>query len=320
MTVHVGGFNPASESSLVTITLMANGNPGLLGGTFTVRTNTSGDALFNDLSVSAPGVSYFRATVPGATPAQSNAFTIGSAPIPVGATLIFVTQPSAAHGGQPIAPTVHVLAQDFTAAPLPGVTVTLSLLANPGGATLIGFSAVTDGVGIASFPGLALDRGGYGYTLVAQSGASSSLPSTPFNIMGFTPTGAMQVSRSGHRLTKLLDGTVLVTGGAPGNNNAEVYDPSSGAFTLTAGQMGSARTGHTATRLADGRVLIAGGLVGSLTVKTTEIYDPGSRTFSPGPDLQVTREDHTATLLADGRVLIAGGFRNGAVLSNTAEI
>src|SRR6185295_2056461 len=80
--------------------------------------------------------------------------------------------------------------------------------------------------------------------------------------------------------------------------------------------MGTARMYHTATQLgADGKdnrikVLIAGGGGGTVTIptatNTTEIFDPLSRTSTPGPTMSVERATHTATRLPDGRVLLAG--------------
>lgn len=58
----------------------------------------------------------------------------------------------------------------------------------------------------------------------------------------------------------------------------------------------AARRGHTATLLPDGTVLLIGGEDGSGPV--TEIYDPASKMFTPGPATAIqTRTDHTATLV-----------------------
>ena len=52
--------------------------------------------------------------------------------------------------------------------------------------------------------------------------------------------------------------------------SAEIYDPSSTAFTPISGMM-NARSGHTATLLRDGTVLIAGGVE---HLNTAELYIP----------------------------------------------
>jgi hypothetical protein len=73
------------------------------------------------------------------------------------------------------------------------------------------------------------------------------------------------------------------------------------------------RAAHTATALPDGRVLIAGGCTrdgcgGTPAGGRTELYDPRTRRFGPGPAMVQARASHTATALVDGRVLIAGGW------------
>jgi len=54
----------------------------------------------------------------------------------------------------------------------------------------------------------------------------------------------------------LRTGEVLVAGGA---DRAEVYDPESNRFRISAGSVGADLSFSTATLLRDGRVLIAGG-------------------------------------------------------------
>ena len=138
----------------------------------------------------------------------------------------------------------------------------------------------------------------------------------------WTPAESISTER-GHPVAILLaDGRVLVTGDSPSvyrsidgfgaiNGTAEIYDPETGKWTPTA-DLSRPRTGHTLTLLPDGRVLAAGGEdpTGSdyLVYSTTEIFDPATNSWSPGPDLSEPRGDHTATLLPDGRVLLIGGI------------
>ncbi|WP_203781546.1 Kelch repeat-containing protein [Paractinoplanes rishiriensis] len=76
--------------------------------------------------------------------------------------------------------------------------------------------------------------------------------------------------------------------------------------------MAVARASHTATPLRDGRVLVVGGCVVDHCDGTagadSELYDPATGRFAPGPPLAVPRAGHTATALAGGGVLVVGGF------------
>lgn len=82
----------------------------------------------------------------------------------------------------------------------------------------------------------------------------------------FKLTGSMHSERCsyltpGFTATLLANGQVLIAGGADTNGlipTAELYDPSSGTFSLT-GSLNTPRLGHTATLLGNGEVLIAGG-------------------------------------------------------------
>jgi hypothetical protein len=91
--------------------------------------------------------------------------------------------------------------------------------------------------------------------------------------------------------------------------------------------MKDARTGQTATLLKTGKLLIAGGdgchfffyyYYGNCPLKSSEVYDPTSGTFSATSTLSVPRVFHTATLLLDGRVLVAGGEGASAELYDPA--
>lgn len=120
--------------------------------------------------------------------------------------------------------------------------------------------------------------------------------------------------------TGLADGRVLFTGGVDtagqATSAAAVFDPVT--QTTTTLSMAFPRAGHGASRMGNGKVLITGGLQAfdlsnPLTLLTglqvtTEIFDPVTNTFAPGPNMLEARALHTSTTLTNGQVLIAGGI------------
>ncbi len=136
----------------------------------------------------------------------------------------------------------------------------------------------------------------------------------------FVPGPTMSAPRSVHTATQLLDGRYLIVGGVDQANNpintSDIYDPV--ADTFTAGpNMALPRFLHTAHLMPDGRVLVVGGMTfNSITMlpqmiasaqTTTEIYDPTTNTFSPGPAMATPRAGHATASLSNGRVLVTGG-------------
>ena len=66
-------------------------------------------------------------------------------------------------------------------------------------------------------------------------------------------------------------------------------------------------------------VLIAGGGNFNGTLKSADLYNPATGTFTTTGVMTVARQSHTATLLNNGTVLIAGG-RNSSGFLNSAEL
>ena len=131
-----------------------------------------------------------------------------------------------------------------------------------------------------------------------------------------------------------LEGGDIINEGTPLSpviisSKADIYDPATGVWTPTGETWGL--TYSALTLLPDGKVLASGGIGGKgggrieFYMSTTEIYNPETNNWYPGPDMAVPRFSHTATALPDGRVLIAGGIaiRPGTeefYPTNTSEI
>jgi hypothetical protein len=135
--------------------------------------------------------------------------------------------------------------------------------------------------------GKVLLAGGVDNTGLAGSGdALTTAELYDPNTGTFAATGSMASMRANHSSTALLDGEVLIAGGlaniltGSAINTAEVYDPNTGRFTATAGNLISGVFDHTATLLKDGHVLIAGGVDGTGASAAAQLYNPGTRTFS----------------------------------------
>ena len=124
-----------------------------------------------------------------------------------------------------------------------------------------------------------------------------------------------------HTATLLPGGRVLI---AAGQDNvgpqthavADLYDPVTGAFTLT-GRLTEDRSIHTATLLPNGLVLITGGTQTTtpsfgIRLSSAELYDPTAGTFSLTGNMNIARNGHTATLLPNGQVLVTGVFFTSA--------
>jgi hypothetical protein len=164
--------------------------------------------------------------------------------------------------------------------------------------------------------GKVLVAGGYSCDV---SGNCASLSSTEIydpNSGVFSGAGNMTIDRTGHTMTLLATGKVLIAGGQScasastcnALTTAELFDPVAGTFTAT-GSLGAARYNASAAVLSNGKVLIVGGFNGVSYPANAELYDPASGTFSVSGALHTPRANATATWLELGgdMIVIAGG-------------
>jgi hypothetical protein len=196
--------------------------------------------------------------------------------------------------------------------------------------TSVTWAASPQSIASISTAGLATGLAAGSATVSATLGAvTAPQAALTVNAVFFT-TGSLNTARYYHSATLLTTGAVLVAGGIGPEPNggtgalgelagAELYNPSSGAFTNT-GNLITPRDQHSATLLNNGAVLIAGGSGGDGELASAEIYNPATLTFSPTTgSLNTARYEHTATMLPNGTVLIAGGYGGAGVLGS-AEI
>lgn len=181
--------------------------------------------------------------------------------------------------------------------------------------TSVGPMAVARGgpVAVRLRDGRVLVAGGWSQGASASAEIFDPVAST------FSAAVPMRAPRRRADAVALADGRVLVSGGGSAEEgvlrSVEIFDPATGAF-RTAGEMAVPRWAHGSALLADGRVLVLGGSAPEGPgrgrddrVGSTEIYDPATGRFSPGPELRSPRRKIAGAVvsLTSGRVLVAGG-------------
>ncbi|OLB93661.1 MAG: hypothetical protein AUI15_18385 [Actinobacteria bacterium 13_2_20CM_2_66_6] len=142
----------------------------------------------------------------------------------------------------------------------------------------------------------------------------------------WSPAGNLISARANHQAVRLADGRVLVMGGRqPGRplSSAEIFDPVLRSWAST-GSLLVARDRPQAVMLPGGKVLVTGGVSvdtgGSLDASvlagsplaTTEVYDPATKVWIPGPTMSVGRVGHAMATLGNGDVFVVGGTRDPA--------
>ena len=136
---------------------------------------------------------------------------------------------------------------------------------------------------------------------------------------GWAPGPDLPRVVDGHSAIELPDGGVLVTGGQvrPEVATGAAVVIGADGRVRAVGPLRQARFKHTMLPWVDGSVLVIGGTSDDRTLlRTTEVYDPGTETFRPGPRLTHPRYklQGSAVGLPDGRVVVAGGGAGAELL------
>jgi hypothetical protein len=158
-----------------------------------------------------------------------------------------------------------------------------------------------------------IDRGDGDFISNGWSGTilSSAQVFDPVNET-MTTVGSLNRASFAHTATLLASGKVLITGGVESivngadyiYNTAEIYDPTTRAFTMLE-NIGEQRGYHSAVLLPNNKVLIADG---SLTDYAEVFEEDKSRFVATAHCMTKDRRfGPVATMLADGNVLVTGG-------------
>jgi Galactose oxidase, central domain len=291
---------------------------GSLPAGFSLNANTG---EISNPAVNTPATANFTVQATDSASPQrtaTQAYTLTVVALQIAAT----SQPTSVVAGQTFS--VQFKVQDNQGAAIAGAQVSVAMGNQPcSNATLIGAGnvALTDASGFVTFNNLAITGGGQGFTVAAKVnvvGYSSAVAySNPIDVEGFCATGGLNTPRAYATTTLLADGRVLVAGGQDQGGNilasAEIYDPSTGAFTPTNGPMTIARKGHQAVLLPSGQVLIVGGVTtGGVVLASAELFNPSTGLFTATGSMNVPRVNAQATWSSFARkALITGGSNTG---------
>src|SRR5439155_511847 len=251
------GNTAQSFTGNVTVALGANPGGATLSGTTTIAA-ANGVATFTDLSLDKAGTGYtLTGASTGLSAPTSAAFNISAA---TANKLVFTLQPSNVVAGAAITPAVQVTTQDNlgnTVASFSG-NVTVALGNNPGGGALSGTATVAAVSGVATFPGLGVNKAANGYTLTAAATGLTTASSTAFNV---TPGTASQlvftVEPTATTAAAVITPAVQVTAQDPQGNTATEFTANV-TVALGTNPGGGALSGTTTLAVAGGVATFAG--------------------------------------------------------------
>jgi galactose oxidase-like protein/Kelch motif protein len=156
-------------------------------------------------------------------------------------------------------------------------------------------------------------------------GVSEQGPNPIVESMSFRGHYAVRALRTS-LVTLLVAAILAVVPGAIGTAWAAPSSPYFASLPAAgASELQTARFGASAATLPDGHVLIAGGHDGTNYLKSAELFNPITDTFSEllaagETELHTGREAALAVALPNGQVLIAGGYNEGSGDLQSAEL
>ncbi len=213
----VGGNTVSSSNASITLAFFTNpGGLGTLFGAGGAVTATSGIATFSNVSIDKAATGYvLSATAPNLTLGKSAAFDIKPG---AEAKLVFTAplMPSTVVAGASFTPYVSVQDLQGNTVTTSNETITIALGTNPGSVgTLTGTKTASTTSGVASFPGLSINKVNNvsigSYTLAATLGALTPATSAAFDVTPNDPNGLSFATLPPTVFSKAVIGPAIVT-------------------------------------------------------------------------------------------------------------
>ncbi|MFP2904773.1 beta strand repeat-containing protein [Pyxidicoccus sp. 3LFB2] len=291
-------------SPAISVGMAIGNNPGgaTLGGTATATT-TNGVATFASINLDRVGTGYTLVASSGTlTGATSNAFNVTAG---AATQLAFTVQPGNTSAGTPFDPAVQVSVRDSQGNTVTTATtsITLGFGNNPGGGSLSGTVVVSAVAGVATFPGVFLNRTGTGYTLRATATGLTAGTSAAFNVtagaanrlafsvqparasvgLAMSPVQVAVQDSFGNVLTSATDSITLALGSSPSGatlSGTLTVSATNGVASFADLIVDAAGTGYTLTASADGLAGTTSAVFDAVIAGTRLVYTapaPGRR-------------------------------------------
>ena len=286
-------------------------------GTTMETTDASGQATFDDLSITGPVGSYqLTFTAPGVGPVTSSPIAIGAG-LPANVAVNGGDAQTVNAGSTvPVAPSVVVT--DVSDNPVPGASVTFTVVL--GGGSVTGGNATTGANGVAQVGSWILGP------LSGPNGLQATVAGLPAVDVTFAASAlgdfwvGVQAMPSPRRwvASAVVNGILYVAGGrdagGSAKNNLYAYDPATNTWS-TRHTMSTARVGAMGWA-QNGLFYVAGGTASSGSkLRTVEAYDPATDSWTAKASMPEERI-YGAVGVINGLAYMAGGNGNSGPLAS----